>query len=94
MTEASDNDDLFGSDASDNGDKAAAPMSLSPGKPQEEPINTTDDLDLFGEDSDGDEAITRRPTVVQEEDEEDLEDGQAADDGFGYSTSTKLSSSS
>ncbi len=72
MTEASDNDDLFGSDASSEGH--AAPTS---------PINDTpmadsekDDLALFGE-SDDDEVITRKPVVVQ--DHEDLEGGRSED---------------
>lgn len=83
MTEASDNDDLFGSDVSSEGGKAE-PMNVSPSK-QQDTNSTTDVLDLFGEESDGDEAVTRRAVVVQEEDEEDMEDGQAADeDEFGY----------
>ena len=90
MTEASDNDDLFGSDASENGAEKGADMSISPGKPPQDIVSTTDDLDLFGEDSDGDE-VTRRAVVVQEDDEgEDLEDGQTADDLFGYFQSFKV----
>lgn len=87
MTEASDNDDLFGSDASSEGE--AVPVNTLPKSdalPSDNQLTGTDDLDLFGESDD--EVITRRAVDVQDVDK-DQEEGQSAtgaeDDVFGCS---------